>query len=186
MADAIDKLLVTLRAGDDTALKSLVELTYQDFRQYASRMLRTERPNHTLQTTALVHEAWLRLLQANVPHRSPDRNYFYRASLEAMRRVLVDYERKRATLKRGGKFVRTALDESVLAIEETGIAWVDWRDALECLAVDFPRQALAVELRYMLAMPIAEIASRLAVAESTVHVDLELGRAWLYLQLRAP
>lgn len=90
-----------------------------------------------------------------------------------MRRVLIDYERKLATPKRGGKFVHSVLDDSVLAIEDAGIAWVDWRDALEGLAVDFSRQALAIELRYMLAMPIAEIVSGLAVIDE------------LFAQLRA-
>src|SRR5262245_1192936 len=181
MAD-VTELLARWNAGDAEALEALMPLVYAELRRLAGHYMRQERPDHTLQPTALVHEAYLRL--AGTRETSfRNRVHFYGAAAQAMRRILVDHARQRRALKRGQAAARIDLDE----IEETG---VDLRldlealdEALVRLAAVAERPAKVVELRYFGGLSIEETAAFLDVAPATVKRHWTFARAWLYRTL---
>lgn len=179
--DQITDLLVQLRDGDPEAMDRLFPLVYDDLRRVAHRQLRRERPGHTLGTTGLVHETYLKLVdQTRVQWR--DRGHFFRVASWAMRRILVDYARRYRTLRRGGGLIRVSLDEEAL-IAERGDTLLALDEALERLASVNERLSQVVECRYFGGLTEEETAQALGVGTRTVQRDWVKARGWLSLEL---
>lgn len=177
----VTQLLEAWRQGDETALGRLLPRIYPDLRRIAASYLRSERPNHTLQATAVVHEAYLRLVSKR---RSPwqGRTHFFAAAAQLMRRILVDHARGRSTQKRGGD-TPAAPPELARAAPRDLDAVIALDTALERLAELDPRKARIVELRYFGGLTVSETARVLSLSPATVHLDSRLARAWLNEQL---
>jgi len=154
-------------------------LVYDELHRQASRYLRNERPNHTLQTTALIHEAYLKLL-GGAQIEWQNRNHFFAVASTAMRQILVDHARKRKREKRGGKEENLPLDDSFqISANDKSVDLVALDLALIRLAKIDARQAKVVELRYFCGLSIDETAEVLGIANSTVRLDWNLAKAWL-------
>ncbi len=169
------------RAGDDDALHHLLPLVYEELRRVARRQLRGERPDHTLQTTALINEAYLRLVDQGMPQVA-DRCHFVALTSHLMRQILVDHARARLAQKRDGGY-RITLAEDVASAEpgEVDVLAVD--DALSRLAALDPQQARVVELRYFGGLSIRETSEALGISEATVKRDWATARAWLHREI---
>jgi len=165
--------------GDTQILDNLMPLVYEELRRQASRFLRKERAGHTLQTTALIHEAYLKLIdQKNVEWQS--RAHFFAIASTAMRRILVDYARTRNREKRGGSAENLPLDEAYqVSSKEKSLDLVALDEALTRLAKIDPRQARIVELRYFSGLDNDETAEVLGVSNATVRRDWNFAKAWL-------
>jgi len=176
-------LLVAWGSGDAGAAERLLPAVYEELRRQAGRAMRREGDVHTLQATALVHEAYLRLVdQRRVEWRS--RAHFFAIAAQMMRRVLVDHARTRLAAKRGGELQRVTLGDVGAAADDSGggngdIDVLALHDALEQLAVLDPRQARLVELRYFGGLGIEETAEALDISPATVKRDWAVARAWL-------
>lgn len=177
----ITRLLAEWRAGDERARDAIVAQVYDELRGLAARHLASERPDHTLQATALVHEAYGRLVGADIAWE--DRAHFFAVASGTMRRVLVDHARARGAEKRGGALVAVTLPEGLLADEAPADRLLDLDRALERLAGFDPRKERVVELRYFGGLNATEIASVLEVGVATVQRDLRAARAWLLREL---
>lgn len=176
----ITRLLVQIEEGSEDAKQQLLEVAYDELRGMAAGLMRRERPNHTLQATALVNEAALRLMGSDVFNNAASRAYFFGAMANAMRRILVDHARKASALRRGGGERRVPLEVVVHTVEEgQGLDLVALNDALEKLAAASPRQSEIVVLRFFGGLSIPEIAEHLDVSQSTVEKDWRVARAWL-------
>jgi RNA polymerase sigma factor (TIGR02999 family) len=179
----ITEILTAWREGSREALHLLLPVVYDELRRQAHRYLRRERQNHTLQTTALIHEAYLRLTeQRNV--RFESRTHFFAVAANLMRQILVDYARERHRLKRGGKADNLPLDEAFLVIaDESDIDLLALDEALTRLSeMDF-QQARIVELRFFGGLSIEETADALAISPATVKRDWNVAKAWLKHEL---
>ncbi|HEY4320175.1 MAG TPA: sigma-70 family RNA polymerase sigma factor [Gemmatimonadales bacterium] len=175
----VTRLFDQLRQGDAGALDELLPLLYTDLHGMAARQMAHERPDHTLQPTALVHEAFLRLT-SGAPVAFTDRLHFFRVASGVMRRVLVDHARRRRTAKRGG--VHVTLDEALQSPAPTAAAALDVEvldDALTRLAAADPRSAQVVELRFFGGLDLAEVAETLDLSVATVKRDWQFARGWL-------
>jgi RNA polymerase sigma-70 factor, ECF subfamily len=173
-------------AGDPAALAALMELVYGELRQLAGSLLRDERPDHTLQPTALVNEAYLRL-EGIREMRLENRRHFYGAAAQAMRRILVDYARRRKASKRGGPDGQPVSLETVLeAPVDLRLDFEHLDDALEALAAVAPEKAKVAELRYFVGLSIEETGDVLGISPATVKRHWTFARAWLYRALDAP
>ncbi len=182
MSEGVTELLRAWSEGDRGALDRLVPLVYAELRRRANAQLARERGHHTLQPTALVHEAFLKLVDQRSA-RWENRAQFFAVSAQLMRRILVDHARARGAAKRGGAVVRVSLDE---AGEPSAAAEPDvlhLHQALERLAELDERQARVVELRYFGGLSIDEAAAVLGVSEITVKRDWAMARAWLFREL---
>ena len=178
------ELLRTAESGDAASLDDLVPLIYQQLRVIAHRQLVGEQRHHTLQTTDLVHETYLRLVgDERVSQRG--RAYFYGAAARAMRQVLVDAARKRNSVKRGGGTPLVTLDDDAAATSAFACELVELNDALEELEKHNPRQARVVECRYFGGLDVEETAEALDVSPRTVKSDWALAKAWLFDELRS-
>ena len=178
-------LLMAWRGGDLDALDRLVPLVYEELRRVAHRYMRDERQNPLLQTTALVHEAYLRLIDVNrVDWQS--RNHFLAVSAQMMRRILVDAARRRGADKRGGDASHIALDEGLVPARERGADLLALDEALERLTALSPRKARIVELRYFGGLSVEETAHVLGVSVETVMRDFRMAKLWLRRDLSAP
>lgn len=184
-SENLTMLLGQASTGDAEAESQLMEAAYDELRRLAGGMMRRERGDHTLQATALVNEAALRMLGQNALAASGDRAYFFGAMATAMRRVLVDHARARnARCRGGGDYQRQDLDYAVEAVEEEAqVDLVALNDALDQLAELSERQNRIVTLRFFGGMSVPEIAEHLQVSSSTVEKDWRLARAWLHRQL---
>jgi RNA polymerase sigma factor (TIGR02999 family) len=180
-ATPITRLLAEWRGGDKRALDAIVPQVYDELRGLAARHLASERPDHTLQATALVHEAYARLVDADISWL--DRVHFFAVASGTMRRVLVDHARARGAEKRGGAFVAVTLHEGLLAEEAPIDRLLDLDQAMERLASFDERKGKVVELRYFGGLNATEIASVLEVGVATVQRDLRAARAWLLKEL---
>jgi RNA polymerase sigma factor (TIGR02999 family) len=183
MAD-ITQLLAAWSRGDPSAFEALVPLVYDDLRRRAHHSLRQERPGHTLQTTGLVHEAYLRLVHQDRANWKT-RAQFLAVASQVMRRVLVDHAREQQASKRGSGVVPIALDESIAA-DSSPIA-VDvlaLHDALERLAALDARQARIVELRYFAGLSVEDTAAALDISPATIKREWSSARAWLFKELQ--
>ena len=181
---SVTRLLEEARAGDASALNRLLPLVYDQLRAVAARALHAERPDHTLQPTALVHEAYLRLVDQRAPWR--DRAHFFAIAAQAMHRILVDYARAHRASKRGGSAARVSLDETndgpaERVVELDDVLEID--EALAELAALDPLEARIVELRYFGGLTIEESAEALNVSPATVKREWRMARAWLYRRL---
>ncbi len=175
-------LLVAWRAGDADALERLLPAVYTELHRLAHRYMRDERPDHPLQTTALVHEAYLRLVDVKRVDWE-DRNHFFAVSARMMRRILVEQARRRNADKRGGDVSHVALDEAVVPATERGADLLALDEALEQLGALAPRKASVVELRYFAGLSVEETAEVLRVSVETVTRDWRMAKLWLQRDL---
>ena len=179
----VTQLLIEWQQGDERAMEALMPLLYDELRAIAEGYLRRERPGHTLQPTALVHEAFLKLVDQREASWQ-NRAHFIGVAAQAMRRILVDHARRRRAAKRdGGRSI--TLDEQV-AIAPAGVVDVEWVDeALQRLARLDERQARIVELRFFGGLNVEETAEALGISPATVKRDWVLAKAWLQRELSA-
>lgn len=179
----ITLLLQEWSDGNNNVLEDLMPLVYDELHKQASMFLRKERANHTLQPTALIHEAYIKLIdQRDVQFNS--RNHFFAIAATLMRRVLVDYARMKDRKKRGGKAVAVSLDETaVVGHNPQNIDIIALDDALNRLEELDERQARVVELRYFSGLTLEETAEALKISRSSAAQDWALAKAWLYREL---
>jgi RNA polymerase sigma-70 factor, ECF subfamily len=183
-APEVTRLLLDWREGREDAFDELLPLVYGELRRLASQVLRGEADGHTLRTTALVHEAYVRLVGASVEWEGS--KHFMRVAARAMRRVLVDHARKRRSQKRGGGAVPVGLDtlEGVLPADAPPEDVLVLDEALERLIALEERKGRVVELHYFGGLSYEEIAEALEISAATVHRDLRMARAWMYKEMR--
>ncbi|MBI3461774.1 MAG: sigma-70 family RNA polymerase sigma factor [Planctomycetes bacterium] len=179
----VTSLLDAIRLGDDEAKNRLFELVYQKLRHMAAGLMRHERPDHTLQPTGLVHEAVIRLFDGEALGKAPTRNYFFAAAARAMRQILVEHARARASVRRGHGWQRVPLDEELKYFEEQNVDVLALHEALDELAKLQERQSQVVELRYFGRFTVPDIAEQLGVSVATVESDLRKARAFLHMRL---
>ncbi|MGH9901370.1 MAG: sigma-70 family RNA polymerase sigma factor [Pyrinomonadaceae bacterium] len=179
----ITERLVAWGNGEASALDDVIRAVYQELRRMAGHYLRLERPDHTLQPTALVHEAYLRLVdQTQVDWQN--RAHFFGVAAQMMRRILVDHARTRLRDKRGGAGVKLSLDDVLNLSQGQTSDLVALDDALESLASIDPRKSRVVELRYFGGLSVEETAEVLGVSPQTVLRDWKLAKAWLYQEIK--
>jgi RNA polymerase sigma factor (TIGR02999 family) len=180
----VTELLVAWGRGDETALARLTPLVHAELRHMARRYMAGERTGHTLQTSALVNEAWLRLV--DLPHPTlQNRAHFFGLAAQLMRRVLVDYARSRKSLKRGAGAPVLSLDEAAPLSAGKSPDLVALDDALATLAKQDARKARVVEMRFFGGLSVEETAEALAVSPDTVLRDFRLAKAWLLREMRS-
>jgi RNA polymerase sigma-70 factor (ECF subfamily) len=177
-SQGVTKLLLAWSEGQDTALHKLIPLVHQELRRLARRYMFGERPGHTLQTTALVNEAYLRLVNSRQVNWQ-NRAHFFAISAQLMRRILVDSARARRYQKRGGAIPKVTLDEAVIGAQEKSQDLIALDDALKALSAIDPRKARVVELRFFGGLEVKETAEVLKVSPDTVLRDWRLAKAWL-------
>ncbi|MFT4539501.1 MAG: RNA polymerase sigma factor (TIGR02999 family) [Planctomycetota bacterium] len=178
----LTRIFSDFAAGDPGAADKLLEIVYDELRQLASRKLAREEPGITLQPTALVHEAWLRIGgQSDADWR--DRSYFFAASGEAMRRILVENARARGRLKRGGDRGRVELDSGLAVADSNSLDLLALDEALNKLAQESPRKARLVELRFFAGMEIEEAAMALSISRATADRDWAYAKAFLHHEI---
>ena len=178
----VTELLTRWSQGDDAALAELTPLVYGELRRLAHRYMNTERTEHTLQTTALANEAYLRLADQTNP-RWQNRAHFFAVAARAMRRILVSYARNQRAQKRGGGRLKVDLDEAALVSPEESKEIIDLHEALERLATLDSRKAQVVELKYFGGLNYDEMAEVLKISPVTVRRDWRFAKAWLYTAL---
>jgi RNA polymerase sigma factor (TIGR02999 family) len=181
--ESLTTLLERAKTGDRAAADRALALVYEELKRLATRQLAGERGNHTLQPTALVHEAWLRLAGNRSPYES--RSHFLALAATAMRRILVHYAQARRAGKRGNGVAAVALDTDGPAAGDTGRHFdlVALDEALDRLAALDPRKVRVIELRFFAGLALEEIAESLAISLATVKRDIEMARAWLLREL---
>jgi len=175
----VTDLLHAWRAGDRGALDRLVPLVYDELRRLAGQYMRGERPDHTLQATALVNEAYLRLVDSGVDWR--DRAHFFAVAASTMRRILVDHARAQGRQKRSGE--KVSLEESVLVAPDNSADMLAIDSALTALAEHDERAARVVEFHYFGGLTQPQIAEALEISEATVYRDLRFAKSWLHREL---
>jgi len=179
----VTQLLLAWGEGDQDALAQLTTLVYAELHRLAKRYMGHERPGHTLQTTALVNEAYLRLVDSSCV-RWQNRAHFFAVAAQLMRRILVDFARNRKYQKRGGNLNRVTLDDALGLASEPGADIVALDDALQELAKIDPRKAKVVELRFFGGLSVEETAEVLAVSADTVGRYWNTAKAWLRRELQ--
>lgn len=180
---SVSQLLEQWNSGDRDALDKLLPLIYEELRMMARRHMGQQNPGHTLQTTALIHEAYLRMVKQK-EKRFENRAHFFGVAAQAMRHILVDYARARHTAKRGGITRPISLEEAALVTQERAAELVAFDDALKELATLSSRQSRVVELRYFGGLSVDETATVLKVSPETVMRDWNMAKTWLYRALR--
>ena len=178
----ISELLVRWKNGEREALQALLPLVYDELKRLAHYHLQSERTGHTLQSTALVHEAYLRLV-AQQPLRLDNRAHFFAAASHLMRQILVDYARKHHSAKRGARYLTLALDGAVAVPKKDELRLVVLDAALTTLAALDARQCEIVEMRFFGGLSIDEISQVLGVSQATVKREWTAARAWLYREI---
>ena len=181
-AQNVTRLLQAWSQGEDAALEELLPLVHQELRRLARRYMFGERPEHTLQATALVNEAYLRLVSSRQVNWQ-NRAHFFAISAQLMRRILVDHARARGYRKRGGGAAKITLDEALVRPPEKGQDLVALDDALKELAGVDPRKSKVVELRFFGGLSVEETAEVLKVSPETVQRDWRLAKAWLVREM---
>lgn len=177
----VTQLLHAWREGDREALDRLAPLIYDELHRLAERAMRGERRDHTLQPTALIHEAYLRLVDADVEWN--DRVHFMATAASMMRRILVDHARAKRRIKRGGDKEKVSLETALVISEEPSEEIVLLDDALRRLERQDARKAKAVELKYFGGLSYEETGMALGISPATVERDLRMAKAWLYSEL---
>ena len=181
----VTDLLVAWSGGDQSALKKLMPLVYEELRQQARGYLGRERKDHTLQPTALVHEAYARLIDQGRVHWQ-GRTHFFAIAARTMRQVLVDHARKRHAARRGGGGLRITLDETVASADRRDVEVIALDRALSSLTSLDATQARIMELRYFAGLTIEETAEALNSSPATVKREWTVARAWLYREMTKP
>lgn len=177
----VTRLLEGFSAGDDVAQDELLRVVYEELRVLARSQLRAEPDGHTLQPTALVHEAYIRLVQQRVSNWK-SRAHFFGIAAQAMRRILVDHARRKKAAKRGGGRAVTLVDAAA-SVEAPGLDVIALDGALQELEREDPRAARIVEMRFFAGLEVKEVAQALGVSEPTVKRDWRHAKAWLYRRL---
>lgn len=182
-ANDVTRILNSLEAGDSDTSAGLVPAIYDELRRLASSRMAHERPGQTLQATALVHEAWLRLVGSDTPQRWNSRGHFFAAAAEAMRRILIDNARRKATEKHGGRLERVELSDVEIAIntDDERLLLVD--EALQKLAEHDKEAAELIKLRFFAGMSNEEAARTLGISERTAARLWAYARAWIATEL---
>jgi RNA polymerase sigma factor (TIGR02999 family) len=180
---AITRLLVDWRGGDQAALEQLMPLVHDELRRLARRHMAHERVGHTLQATALVNEAFVRLIDVRQV-KWQDRAHFFAMSSRLMRRILVDFARSKGYQKRGGGAQKVSLDDALVVATEPGQDLVALDDALNALAAFDARKSQVVEMRFFGGLSVEETAEALNVSVDTVMRDWKLAKAWLLRELK--
>jgi RNA polymerase sigma-70 factor (ECF subfamily) len=180
----VTQLLADWSRGDDAAFAKLTPLIYEELRRLAHHHMGGQRPDHTLQTTALVNEAYLRLADQTNPSWQ-NRAHFFAVAARAMRQILVTYARSQRSQKRGGGARKVELDEAAIVSPEESKEIVDLHEALERLAALDSRKARVVELKYFGGLNHGEIAEVMKISTVTVRRDWVFAKAWLYTELRS-
>jgi RNA polymerase sigma factor (TIGR02999 family) len=180
----VTRLLRAWANGTQSALEALTPLVYAELRRLAASYLRSEAPGHTLQPTALVHEAFLRLVGRNAPD-CQNRSQFYGVAAHLMRQILIDHARGRQAMKRGGPVAHYSLEEDLVVSPERDTDLVALDEALERLAAVDPRKSQVVELRFFGGLSVEETAEVLKVSEKTVRREWQFAKAWLLHELSA-
>jgi len=183
MSQQITELLDRWTRGDNAALEELVPLVYQDLRRVARRCLAGQRVDHTLQSTALVHEAYLRLVGRDRAHWQ-NRQHFFAVAAQAMRHILVDHARKHRAAKRGGASVNLALDDAIALPQLRELDLVALDEALRALAILDQRQSQVVELRFFGGLSIEDVSNVLGISPATVKREWATARSWLFAELQ--
>jgi len=181
--EGMTRLLLDWSGGNQAALNELIPLVEQELHRIAHQYMNRESPGHTLQTTALVNEAYLRLIDQNSV-RWQNRAHFFAIAAQTMRRILIDHARKGARAKRGGKARKISLDEVAIVSHDQSAELVALDEALERLAALDPRRGRVVELRFFGGLNVDEIAEVLGISPNTVTRDWNMARAWLTRELR--
>jgi RNA polymerase sigma factor (TIGR02999 family) len=181
-ANEITKLLHGWQGGDRAALDALVPVVYKELRRLAHYELRKERPDHTLQSAALVHEAYFRLVGQDLPQWE-SRTHFFAIAAQLMRQILVDYARRRRASKRGSGACILTLDDAMILPQRKDVDVVAIDDALNALAEVDPRQSRVVELRFFAGLSLEEISEVMGIATATVQRDWTAARAWLHREI---
>jgi RNA polymerase sigma factor (TIGR02999 family) len=186
-SESVTSLLIQWSHGDESALEKLTPLVYDELHRLAANYLRNQRPDHTLQATALVHEAYLQLLDLKQIEWN-SRAHFIGLAAQMMRCVLVDHARKRAAEKRGGGALKVSLSRAQRAVTEREVNLIALDEALEKFAQRFPRQAKVIELHFFGGLNMDEIPALLSVdgidvSQRTVERDLKFARAWLLKEI---
>ena len=179
----VTHILSQIEQGDPTAAELLLPLVYDELRRVAAAKLSTEKSNQTLQTTALVHEAYLRLVDVKQAQRWNSKGHFFSAAAEAMRRILVDNARRKRALRRGGDRVRHDLDQIQPAAPVLSDDLVALSDALDKLAKEEPEKSEVVKLRYFAGLTMEQIALAMGVSLATANRHWSYARAWLYKEV---
>lgn len=179
----ITELLIDWSNGDQSALDRLFPLVERELKVLAHRYLRNETANHTLQTTAVVNEAYLKLVKQNKTHWQ-NRNHFFAIAAIVMRRVLTNYARDQHRKKRWGKANQVSLSEAATMSMEKGAELIALDDALSGLAAHHPRKSQVVEMKYYGGLTLAEIATVLGISESTATKDWHFAKAWLMCEMK--
>jgi RNA polymerase sigma factor (TIGR02999 family) len=182
----LTRLLEAARSGDSGAAVELLPLLYDELRRLAVQRLAHEPAGQTLQATALVHEAYLRLVDVEQQQRFDSRGHFFAVAAEAMRRILVENARRKRRLKHGGQLHRVPLEEADVAIEppDAGLDLIELDAALESFAVEEPRKAELVKLRYFAGLSETEAADVLGISRPTAARWWAFARAWLYERMQ--
>jgi RNA polymerase sigma factor (TIGR02999 family) len=181
----VTRILEAAQQGDPKAADELLPLVYDELRRLAASKMASECAGHTLQPTALVHEAWMRLVNSEGQARFRNRAHFFGAAAEAMRRVLVDNARRKLRLKRGGGHERIPLEESAIAAPAEDEKIVEVHEALDALAREDPEKAEIVKLRFFAGLSHGETASLLGVSEKTVRRHWEVAKVRLFQLIKA-
>jgi RNA polymerase sigma factor (TIGR02999 family) len=179
--NTVTRLLQQSRAGDKAAFDELMPFVYQQLRKLAANCLRSERPDHTLPPTALVHEAYLRLVDSNVAWE--DRVHFYAVAARAMRRILVDHAKARNREKRGGGAGKVSLEDVVVVAAQPSSELVALDEAMSRLEAKDRRKSQIVELLFFGGLTYEDVAATLQISPATVHRELTLAKAWLHREL---
>jgi len=180
----VTQLLAHWSHGDDAALGELTPLVYEELRRLAHHHMGREHPDHTLQTTALVNEAYLRLAGQTSPNFT-NRSHFFAVAAQAMRQILVNYAKASQSQKRGGGAIKVELDEAAIVSPEQSKAIVDLHEAIERLGALDSRKAQVVELKYFGGLNHDEIAEVMKISTVTVRRDWVFAKAWLYDELHS-
>lgn len=180
----VTRLLDAIQQGDPQATEELLPLVYEELRRVAAAKMARENPGHTLQPTALVHEAYLRLVQES-QQQWQNRSQFFAMAAETMRRILVDRARRRQALKRGGDLERTELDLLELPVPADDSLVLKVHEALDALATEDPAKAEVVKLKFFVGLTSEEIAAILGLNEKTVRRHWSFAKAWLFQKMSA-
>ena len=176
-------ILSALEQGDSRAAEQLLPLVYGELRKLAAQKMAQEAPGQTLQATALVHEAYLRVVDVEKAQRWDSRRHFFAAAAEAMRRILVENARRKGRHKRGGDMQRVEFDAALLTMASPAEGLLALDDALECLARDDAQAAQLVKLRYFAGVSVEEAAEMVGLSRSTAYEHWAYARAWLHRHL---